>query len=261
MQLSKPVVSLLLAATVVTAPASWAGHHQTGNIVEVAQQAGQFNTLIAAAGAAGLAGALAGEGPLTVFAPTDEAFAALPPGTVENLLKPENKDQLVSILSYHVAPARLKASDVVASESIATLNGKQPIITVTGGQVKIDAANIIKVDIAASNGVIHVIDKVLIPPKAQAASRQTRELLQMAISRGVPLFNQGNAKACADVYEMTVASLLSLDQSLSDRHRRMLTSAMASAENIHDARARAWLMREAMDGVYDDAMPKQLSAN
>ncbi len=261
MTLMRFALASLLLGLSLGGPAAIAGHKTTGNIVEVAQEAGQFNTLIAAAKAAGLAGALTGEGPLTVFAPTDEAFAALPEGTVESLLEPENKEQLVAILTYHVAPARLKASDVVASDTIETLNGKQPAISVNGSQVKIDGANIVKVDVAASNGVIHVIDKVLLPPADQPLSSRSRELFQMAISRGAPLFNHGNAQACSDVYEMTVASVLALDESLSDDHRRTLSRAMARAERTHSARSRAWIMRDAIDAVYDDNMPMQLSAN
>lgn len=250
-----------IALSTMAVPAALAGHHETGNIVEVAQEAGQFNTLLAAAKAAGLAGALSGDGPLTVFAPTDAAFEALPEGTVANLLKPENKDQLVSILTYHVAGARLKASDVVARDRIETLNGQQPVIAVSGSKVTIDDANIVKVDIPASNGIIHVIDKVLIPPPAAAASPQTRQLLQMAIERGVPLFNHGNAMACAHVYEMTVASILALDADLSPAHRDLFARAMQRAGETHNARSRAWIMRDAMDAVYDGQMPMQLSAN
>ncbi|MFK7954623.1 MAG: fasciclin domain-containing protein [Lysobacterales bacterium] len=259
--MKKQLLMPLLVVSSLTAPVVQAGHHEAGNIVEVAQEAGQFNTLIAAAKAAGLVGALTGDGPLTVFAPTDAAFAALPDGTVETLLKPENKDQLVSILTYHVAAARLPASKVVASDSIETLNGKRPVITVNGSKVKIDNANVVKVDIAASNGVIHVIDKVLIPPASEAASRQTREVFQMAIDRGVPLFNHGNAAACADIYEVAVASVLTLDQDLSASHRRTLSRALAKAERTHNDRSRAWLMRDAMDAVYDDQMPMMMSAN
>lgn len=138
------------------------GEKSTKNIVETAQAAGTFNTLIAAATAGGLAGTLTGEGPLTVFAPTDEAFAKLPAGTVESLLLPENKDKLVSILTYHVVAGKLKAGDVVKSSGTATVNGQfLPFSTADG--VKAGTANVTATDIKASNGVIHVIDSVLIP--------------------------------------------------------------------------------------------------
>ena len=135
---------------------------QEQTIVNVAAGAGQFNTLVAAVKAAGLVETLNGKGPFTVFAPTDEAFAKLPKGTVENLLKPENKEQLIAVLTYHVVPGKIMAADVATGET-KTVNGKELPITVTSGNVKAGAANVVKADIAASNGVIHVIDTVLIP--------------------------------------------------------------------------------------------------
>ena len=131
-------------------------------IVGVAASAGQFNTLVAAVKAAGLVDTLNGKGPFTVFAPTDEAFAKLPAGTVEDLLKPENKEKLTAILTYHVLSGKIMAADVKTS-SAKTVNGKDVIIKVTDGKVTIGAANVVKTDILASNGVIHVIDTVLIP--------------------------------------------------------------------------------------------------
>ena len=112
--------------------------------------------------AAGLAETLSGKGPFTVFAPTDEAFAKLPAGTVESLLKPENKEKLASILTYHVVAGKVMAADV-KTMSAKTVNGKEAAIKVDGGKVTIGAANVVKTDVAASNGVIHVIDTVLLP--------------------------------------------------------------------------------------------------
>ena len=131
-------------------------------IVGVAAGAGQFNTLVAAVKAAGLVDTLNGKGPFTVFAPTDEAFAKLPAGTVEGLLKPENKEKLAGILTYHVVAGKVMAADVKTS-NVKTVNGKEAAIKVDAGKVTIGAANVVKTDIAASNGVIHVIDTVLIP--------------------------------------------------------------------------------------------------
>jgi uncharacterized surface protein with fasciclin (FAS1) repeats len=131
-------------------------------IVGVAAGAGQFNTLVAAVKAAGLVETLNGKGPFTVFAPTDEAFAKLPAGTVENLLKPENKEKLVAVLTYHVLPGELMAADVRTTNA-KTVNGKKLAIKVHDGKVTVGGANVVKTDIAASNGVIHVIDAVLIP--------------------------------------------------------------------------------------------------
>ena len=126
------------------------------DIVDTAVSAGQFNTLAAALTAAGLVDTLKGEGPFTVFAPTDEAFAKLPKGTVDSLLLPENKDKLIAILTYHVVPGSVMAAQVVKLDSAATVNGDTVDIKVTKGAVTVDAANVIKTDIAASNGVIHV---------------------------------------------------------------------------------------------------------
>ena len=133
------------------------------DIVDTAVGAGSFTTLAAALEAAGLIDTLKGEGPFTVFAPTDEAFAALPEGTVETLLKPENKDQLIAVLTYHVVAGRVAAADVVKLDSAATVNGEAVTIMASDAGVKIDNANVIKTDIAASNGIIHVIDAVILP--------------------------------------------------------------------------------------------------
>jgi uncharacterized surface protein with fasciclin (FAS1) repeats len=132
------------------------------DIVDVAI-AGHFDTLVAAVKAAGLSDALKGPGPFTVFAPTDEAFAKLPPGTLENLLKPENKEQLRKILTYHVVAGRVMAKDAMKLDSAKTLEGASLTITKADGGVMIGNAHIIKTDIPASNGVIHVIDAVLLP--------------------------------------------------------------------------------------------------
>ena len=132
-------------------------------IVQIAASAGNFNTLVAAVKAAGLAETLSGKGPFTVFAPTDEAFAKLGKDTIEGLLKPENKAKLVSILTYHVAGANLPAAKVVAMPTITTLQGQSVEIVVEGGKVTVDGANVLKTDIVGSNGVIHVIDSVILP--------------------------------------------------------------------------------------------------
>jgi uncharacterized surface protein with fasciclin (FAS1) repeats len=134
-----------------------------GTIVEVAAGNSDFSTLVAAVKAAGLVDTLNSKGPFTVFAPTNAAFAKLPAGTVESLLKPENKDQLVAILTYHVVAGKVKAADVVKLKSASTVNGKAASITVAMGGVKIDNANVTATDIKASNGVIHVIDSVILP--------------------------------------------------------------------------------------------------
>ncbi|MDX1547803.1 MAG: fasciclin domain-containing protein [Rhodothermales bacterium] len=133
-------------------------------IVEVAASADDFSTLVAAVKAAGLVETLSSEGPFTVFAPTNAAFAALPEGTVEELLKPENKDKLTAILTYHVVPGKVTSGEVVKLDSAPTANGKALDIAVKNGTVMVNNATVTTVDIPASNGVIHVIDTVLLPP-------------------------------------------------------------------------------------------------
>jgi len=133
------------------------------DIVDTAVAAGSFKTLAAALEAAGLVETLKGTGPFTVFAPTDAAFAKLPAGTVENLLKPENRDKLRAILTYHVVAGNVMAADVVKLKSAKTVQGSSVKIDASNGKVKVDSANVVKTDIAASNGVIHVIDTVLMP--------------------------------------------------------------------------------------------------
>ena len=133
------------------------------DIVDTAVAAGKFNTLAAALKAAGLIDTLKGTGPFTVFAPTDEAFAKLPAGTVADLLKPENKDKLTAILTYHVVSGKTLSKDVVAMTSAKTLNGKELKISAKDGHVMINDAMVITADVPASNGVIHIIDTVLMP--------------------------------------------------------------------------------------------------
>jgi transforming growth factor-beta-induced protein len=141
-----------------------ASNKKGGDIVDTAVGAGIFKTLVAAVQAAGLVDTLKGEGPFTVFAPTDEAFAKLPAGTVENLLKPENKDMLVKILTYHVVSGKVMAADVVKLKSAKTVQGQLIKIKVKKGKVMLNkTTNVIKTDIGTSNGVVHVIDSVLMP--------------------------------------------------------------------------------------------------
>lgn len=135
----------------------------TMNVVQTAIAAGSFKTLVAAVQAAGLVETLSGKGPFTIFAPTDEAFAKLPKGTVEDLLKPENKAKLTAILTYHVVAGKVMSTDVVKVKSAKTVQGQDLTVAVTDGKVMIDNAQVIKADIMASNGVIHIIDKVLLP--------------------------------------------------------------------------------------------------
>lgn len=183
-----PVLSLALAAGLTgPCPSPCTGettasnmtlvaHQAPKNIVETAVAAGSFNTLAAALKAADLVGVLTGDGPFTVFAPTDAAFAMLPAGTVETLLKPENKAQLRAVLLYHVVPGNAMAKDVVGKKAWATANGQQLNVETRGDTVMIDNARVTATDVAASNGVIHVIDTVILP--------ETKTIPQVADAAG-----------------------------------------------------------------------------
>lgn len=135
----------------------------TDNLLELAAKAGSFETLAAAIKTAGLASVLTSDGPFTVFAPTDEAFASLPAGTVDSLLKAENRQQLISILKYHVVPGRVYASDALSSQTAQTAQGSRIRFQLRGGSLVVNDSNVINTDIEASNGVVHVIDRVLMP--------------------------------------------------------------------------------------------------
>ena len=157
----KKIVSYALATWMSVASMSAFGFEK--NIVDTAVEAGKFKTLAAALGAAGLVDAVKGPGPFTVFAPSDEAFAKLPKGTVETLLKPENKEKLKAILTYHVVPGKVMAKDVLGVKGAKSLNGQRIDVKVDGGKVMVDGAQVVATDIACTNGVIHVIDSVILP--------------------------------------------------------------------------------------------------
>lgn len=172
--LTKPFgFGAVLAGLLVVASLAEAGNYASSDkmsastadkdIVTIATEAGQFETLTAALKAAGLVDTLQGDGPFTVFAPTDAAFDRLPESTVETLLKPENRDKLTAILTYHVVPGKISASEVVKLERATTVNGSELSVSVNGKAVKIDDADVVKTDINASNGIIHVIDSVILP--------------------------------------------------------------------------------------------------
>jgi len=158
------ILSIVVASLAFTSP-SYADHHgMKKDIVDVAIENGSFETLVAAVKAAGLVETLKSEGPFTLFAPTDEAFSKLPEGTVEMLLKPENKDQLVAVLTYHVVSGKVSAAEVMKLDSVDTVQGQTLMVMVNDyNDVMINDAKVIIADVKASNGVIHVIDTVLLP--------------------------------------------------------------------------------------------------
>jgi len=221
------------------------------NIPTVASNAGQFKTLLAAAKAAGLVEALSGEGPLTVFAPTDEAFAKLPEGTVESLLKSENRDKLVAILTYHVVEGRVYSDDAVKAKSAKTLQGQDVKIGVTSGKAMVNNAELIATDIDAANGVIHVIDTVLLPPEGnKVSSAEAQEMIEHAVSRGSKLYNRGHHAACADVYAEVAHEMVSHGDVMPPLVTSSLESALSSAESCHCPKQKAWTLRRGLDQAY-----------
>jgi len=248
-----PLTTLLLLALLVPFQQSAHGQNQNDTIVDVAVNAGGFETLVAAVKAAGLVNALSGDGPLTVFAPTDEAFSRLPEGTVASLLLPENKDQLVAILTYHVVPGRIEASDLLTTGSAKTLNGESADIG-----LRIGRANIVATDINASNGIIHVIDEVLLPASFESSSNTMagRLLIDQAIMSGAPLFNMGQSRACAAVYEVATRALLALDRELPSEARAALIKALDQIASTPSWDDRAWVLRDGLDAAYTAMTPR-----
>jgi uncharacterized surface protein with fasciclin (FAS1) repeats len=170
MKFRLPII-LLTAALIFSGQAIAGGHMKSAakqDIVDTAISAGSFNTLVAAVQAAELVEALKAAGPYTVFAPTDEAFAALPAGTVENLLKPENQAQLQAVLLYHVVSGKIMAADIGSGAQPATLQGATIDVVGSASGVTVNGANVVSADVVTSNGVIHVIDAVILPPPSSA---------------------------------------------------------------------------------------------
>ena len=225
------------------------------DIPTTATKAGSFGTLLAAAKAAGLVEALSGKGPLTVFAPTDEAFAKLPAGTVESLLKPENKAQLVSILKYHVVPGRVYSTDALAAGQAATLQGGKIKITADASGAKVNDAKLIATDIDSSNGVIHVIDSVILPPaNDQSRTESPRKMIEHAIASGAPLYNAGRAGDCAKVYMTTVEQVLAMEgHGLCSNTVHTMQTALNTAQHTSCSETQAWTLRKALDVAYNNA--------
>jgi uncharacterized surface protein with fasciclin (FAS1) repeats len=217
------------------------------DVVEVAADDERFSTLVAAVKAAGLVETLKGDGPFTVFAPTNEAFAKLPDGTAEALLRPENRKRLREVLLYHVVPGRIR----LGRRELATAQ-KASVTVVAEGTLLVNNAEVLASDVVASNGVIHVIDTVLIPPaEGSDATRAAREVIELAIDRGVPLYNSGRPGACRAVYEVASVSLLrSYPEALTDADRNRLRRGLREAAATHSDSEAAWALRRALDDVY-----------
>ncbi len=218
------------------------------DVVATARAEGQFGTLLAAAEAAGLVSALEADGPITVFAPTDGAFAELPDGVVASLLEEGNRDKLKEVLANHVVAGRVSAGDALNAGSAKTLSGGELEFAVEGGRLKVGDATLTAVDIECANGLIHVIDAVLLPAetgKGAAGAGSARDRIYSAIEKGVPLYNGGDAAACADVYRECLGTLAE-DEHIERNVRRMIAGVIERGEHVEDE-ARAWLFRRSLD--------------
>jgi monofunctional biosynthetic peptidoglycan transglycosylase len=238
---------------------------ETRSIAELIGQDPRLSTLLKAVTAAGLAAQLGGEneGPWTVLAPSNEAFAALGEGTIKELMA--DPAQLAKILSAHVIASRIRRSDMIAQRSARTLLGREAVIfALNDGRITADGAGIMTGDIEASNGIIHIIDRVIVPDPSASKNVPVEEttattlgvsgLLELAIDRGVPLFNDGKPDACAAIYEVAIAAIIDLgSQALAGDTVESLRLALASGRVERNATNRAWIFRRAMDRVYHDA--------
>ncbi len=241
-----PVLALSLAA--VAGPPALADESAPPSIPQLATAAGRFETLLAAVGAADLGGALASPGPFTVFAPTDDAFARLGDDAIAGLLEPAAKPTLARILKHHVVPGRFTAGDLVGLDSIETLAGTTLDLGALRGRLLVGDAAVETADLAASNGVIHVIDRVLIPPR-QIDPLET--LLDNAVQRGARRFNDGDPGACADIYATALDSVaLGSGFGLDDATRERLRNRLAEIADMNGDRDRAWAYRRIIDTLY-----------
>jgi len=186
---------------------------------------------------------------------------------VESLLRPENRDRLTAILTYHVVPGRVTAEEVVRLDRAATVNGAEVRIRTRDGGVQVDDADVVTTDVFASNGVIHVIDEVLLPPEARGeeapdraarmalraaeGAQEAREILQLAIERGVPLFNRGQVAGTVGIYEVAVAAVLAAGFGLEGTVREALREGLREGRRTHGLRERAWVYRGALDRALD----------
>jgi uncharacterized surface protein with fasciclin (FAS1) repeats len=247
---------LLAAASFSVLPAPTPAVADT--IPAVAVASGRLDTLVAAVTAAELVDAIGGEGPFTVFAPTDEAFARLPEGTIASLLEPQNRATLVRILKHHVVPGRLTAADLVGRDSVETLAGTPLELEVTRGRLLVADAVVETADVAASNGVVHLIDRVLMPP-AEVSPLMT--LLENAVDRGAPLFNDGNPAACAAVYATALeAAVLVEGFGIDANARRRIATRLEEIESMPDAREQAWAYRRIIDSLVAAVQQGQIAA-
>ena len=219
-------------------------------IPALASSSGRLDTLVAAVTAADLVGALSGEGPFTVFAPTDEAFARLDSGTIEALLAEPGKKTLTRILTHHVVAGEFEASDLVGLESVETLAGTTLSLATLKGRLLVDDSIVETANVKASNGVVHLIDRVMLPP---VETSPLEVLLKQAISRGVRLYNDGEVEACSAVYATAIdAVILGTGWGLSPQQKSNITKAVENAEQMHNKDSQAWAYRRIIDSLRND---------
>lgn len=229
----------------------------SNDIASVAKRAGKFKTLLAAVDAAGLTDALTGEQAVTVLAPTDEAFAALPKGTVEELLKSENRDKLISILSLHAIPGSVRAGDALNVGKAKSLSGGNLEFGIVDGVFKVNGATIVRTDIKCDNGMIHVIDAVILPSTkkiegkiASTGGKSPLKQIEAAIDQGVPVFNNGDHGKCASIYRDCMVSI-SKTSGVDPRVSMVLNQLVKQAGAIESDTERAWVLRSGLDHVYE----------
>lgn len=225
-------------------------------VLDAARASGSFKTLAAALDAAGLVAPLEGPGPFTVFAPTDAAFAKLGQETLDSLLEPRNREKLQSILKYHVVPDRLDLEDLKLRAAVRTLADRELPIRSRGQGVEVAGVVVAKADIRCSNGVIHVVDEVLLPPGEDDADavQGAAGLIALAISRGAPAFNAGRLEHCRDVYLVTAVALVGGEwPELSVEARGALRGAIRDAGRQSDLREQAWTLRRGLDAAFEVA--------
>lgn len=227
------------------------------DLVAIAKRSGKFSTLLAAAQAAGLSDTLSGASGITILAPTDEAFSKLPEGTLESLLKPGNKKTLKKILAMHVLNGEVSAGDALNAKKAMSFSGEPLTFMVEDGLLKVNSSTIVSTDIVADNGVIHVIDSVLLPeeehiskdPVDVSTSKSPIELIESAIDRGVPTFNRGDHQGCADIYRDCLEELIATKKINSEFVGAMET--LVSATNkLKNNTKRAWMLRSGLDHLY-----------
>lgn len=251
----KKVLTLICSIFAVTTSLTMA---KPKNLLETAKGAENFTILTKAIQAAGLEGALKGDAQLTVFAPTDEAFMRLPKGTLETLLKPENKDALINILTYHVVAGKVNAATAVTLKEATALNKQKINVTFKNAALYLNDSKVVATDIVATNGVIHVIDNVLLPANLKTTKKKTSQnpsvaILNDAVDVGVDLYNGGNEKACATIYEIAVRAVVALKPNeLKKNTMNKLVTALQKVSQSDDNKANAWTLREAIDSAFMD---------